>query len=826
MFSALKKVTAKIKVQISYFKKGEDHGFHPWMKLTQTVSSEASTKRNRGPWAMLVGICFFLFVILTITSNIASPNTSLAQTADAPRCVCVDYEVDGCACHETDTFSPDGSVHSASFGGVGVLCGTQQLADSFFNIANPVCGNNAEVLPGCSRIKNAPDNFLMCWGTSFALDPANDIPEETSWISLEREAYYQGPLGYVREIYTCKSSLYCCGAKDPENKNEPLCIDPPVEYGGCPSSGGPVPGSLADQTCRIELEPYYGVAESRLWFPHARLVHVLSTMAQTMFNPYQLNTMYEDTAFSKTSTQEDRDNGTSGQIDNRSGITARINNHQPGYNMTDNNSTAIVGNPVPEPLTPFYSDLFPGNQNACYVQETFSNPGDDLIGAKIKAEMLFTKQFTVSTKGMPQEPSPMKLDGGICTGDGGQFEIPYCYEGQMSQDTYGLEQAQYDCCSGHFTLEEWSMGDCINISSPDADYCLENYGTPANYHPYYCQSDPNCDGNDSYYCCSSETLPDVPGPCEPPDSITVTCDWAPFVPLSVSGNAIIYNKTPLIESINDTILQGKDSLFRRFMPDIEGIFELDDIPTKTNVQATVRVLDFDESLEHPSADVASFDLEYAKGQLSSPVMYIPHLGSLYQYWLIDFQKALKPLDLINVIYNQSPSGGATEECRGGSGVYKCDEYTPLTTGPCSVDNLEAVFLEIDPADPLAHDKACLASKICRRESGGVPTATNFGCTTHTSCDYSVGLFQYNYIIPDRCPGGITAYSCDPYIYCTIGNQDVLDDCEDFQSIPENAIQTMIRLSSVTREEDGETVTEAGVNWCPWQLESGCIVCHY
>ncbi|MBN1169050.1 hypothetical protein JXA63_04130 [Candidatus Woesebacteria bacterium] len=786
-----------------------------------------------------------LLVIYTFLL-IAWPENILAQEENAPRCVCVDPIGDGCACTETDTY---GGAVPASIGEVQIICANDILANSFFNVANPACGNNAEIIPSCSRVDwNPGGTFAICWGTTFFSQDLT-IPADTNagWVTINQNVSYGGWQGYVSDVLTCESNVYCCGTEH--------CTDEPQSYGTCPAQpGGAIPGSPADEACGVAMEPYYGTAESRLWFPHARSIHVLSTMAQTMFNPRSYEPyeneeyfeMYEESAFSKTSTQAERasDNGEGGRnagdltFGNKGGFTARIDRHQSGYNSTDNNSTAIVGEPVPGILSPYYYQQFPGADNACYIEETFTNPGDDLIGAKIKAEMLFTGFFEVPTKGMPV------VDGRVCTEDGGQFEISYaCHDAYNNMtapyeyDPDGVASlCELDCCSANCIVHDWSIpsGRCQPLeavwSEDDEEYILPSCSTlyPGTYteacaQQQYSSSDCSSTGV-RYYCCQP-SAPDAPGYCVPPDTVTVECGWEPFESISIAGEANIFNKTPLIEAINDTILEGNDSLFRRFMPKIDGIFDLDDIPTKTNIIATANVVNFYETLEHTSADLSTFNLEYAKGQVQTPVMYIPHLGSLYKYWLVDFQNALRPEEFSRPFMNyddeplayQNPGDAPSsnsEDCRGGSGVYRCDQYAHLTIGPCSVDNLEQVFLSINPSDQLAHDKACLASKICNRESGGNPRALNTGCVTGGTCDYSAGLFQYNYIIPGRCPGGMEDYSCSPTVWCTVENQETLDACVDQQFDPDFAIQTMLRLSS------------NGTSWCDWQLSSGCVVCNY
>lgn len=62
----------------------------------------------------------------------------------------------------------------------------------------------------------------------------------------------------------------------------------------------------------------------------------------------------------------------------------------------------------------------------------------------------------------------------------------------------------------------------------------------------------------------------------------------------------------------------------------------------------------------------------------------------------------------------------------------------LGTGPCEVCNLLPYF-----SNDL--DKAVKASLICQRESGSDPFSDNLGCLDRTMDDYSIGLFQINFL---------------------------------------------------------------------------------
>lgn len=109
------------------------------------------------------------------------------------------------------------------------------------------------------------------------------------------------------------------------------------------------------------------------------------------------------------------------------------------------------------------------------------------------------------------------------------------------------------------------------------------------------------------------------------------------------------------------------------------------------------------------------------------------------------------------------------EFRGGWGPTRC---APITdpNNPCDVNG------EIMKQNFPNENQRWNASVICHAESGGDPGKTNKGCVNGSSLDYSIGLFQVNLVISNRCPGGISDFSYNP-ISCTIEDQGALDLCE-------------------------------------------------
>lgn len=547
-----------------------------------------------------------LFVLCSLFAVLALPKIAYAQDPGGVRCACVDPTGDGCACLEEGT---NGESWPASLGDVDVICGSQVLATSFFNIANPVCGTNAEIVPTCT---GGASGGLMCWGTAFGgpLSPSSIPINSMDWVDVPGGVVsFNGDTWNTDTVFTCASNVYCCGdAGNCDGEGQP-------PYGTCPSSGGPAPESPAEAACgNITVNNMTGAGESRIWVSQDRLVSALSMMAQTMFNPYGLNELYLNTAFSKNADQVDRDNDTSGNIHNLSSVTTRVRKHQGiddgtvVVNTHANNSSVIVGRAAPPPLDPFYSEF---QDRACYVEETYQNPGDDLIGAKIRGEMLFTEQFTYAAKGRPVG----------CTDDGGTWR----FDGTTDEwNAVAAEECKENCCSDVCVPQPWS-NECLPASE-NPPYCppinipeLEDYGL-------------GCPGDiiPPEYCCYSRDAW-----CEQ-EYVDLSCSRPAKATIPVGADANVFDKTPIIESIYDTVLDGTDSLFRRFFPLPENKkYEFDDIPTKSPFGANASVA--------PLGTVAGgFNLRFARGQVGAPELYFPHLGDLHQYWLQDFQKAIRP----------------------------------------------------------------------------------------------------------------------------------------------------------------------------------------
>lgn len=126
---------------------------------------------------------------------------------------------------------------------------------------------------------------------------------------------------------------------------------------------------------------------------------------------------------------------------------------------------------------------------------------------------------------------------------------------------------------------------------------------------------------------------------------------------------------------------------------------------------------------------------------------------------------------------------------------------------CSIENMRRYF----PTEAAA-DKA---SRICYRESRGIRTALNDGCSDSPQRhnEYSVGLFQINLAPqahPDMCPEGTFLHSKDACVF----NKKLRDECFAKWTSQTCGTTPNDPLNDCNIKKAVE-LSNGGVNWGPW-----------
>ena len=121
------------------------------------------------------------------------------------------------------------------------------------------------------------------------------------------------------------------------------------------------------------------------------------------------------------------------------------------------------------------------------------------------------------------------------------------------------------------------------------------------------------------------------------------CGTLPGKDFPTKGRAVVYTKTPLIEYIYDALVVGSQSVLKRIFPQ-GNPKEFKEIPSQANFIASAVGL---------NQEGAQVNIQTGNGS-TQPTIYIPHLGSLYEYFLQGLQKALRPFS--GIIPTSTPTG--------------------------------------------------------------------------------------------------------------------------------------------------------------------------
>jgi len=107
------------------------------------------------------------------------------------------------------------------------------------------------------------------------------------------------------------------------------------------------------------------------------------------------------------------------------------------------------------------------------------------------------------------------------------------------------------------------------------------------------------------------------------------CGTLPGKDFPTQGRAVVYTKTPLVEYIYNTLVTGPQSVLNRLFPQGQ---QYNEIPAQANFSASAVGL---------NQEGLPVNMKAGNGS-TPPTLNFPHLGSLYEYFLVGLQKALRP----------------------------------------------------------------------------------------------------------------------------------------------------------------------------------------
>lgn len=441
-------------------------------------------------------------------------------------CYCQDPTASNCRCTGTP---PAGAKNEAATGGIAVTCDTPAEANSIFAIKAPICGSSPEIVPACAPNKALPSEYT-CYGAEFATGTSTVPTEAFSGLTRVDGVTFNGvPYPDARSVLACNSIAFCCARSDIQ------CDDTKVP--STPSSCSPQNQSITPPVniCGVvagnpNTQPNFtgqSDTDARIYFPHVKNTSSITYLLQSMFRPisWTIDEIKKNVVYSKIFEHQG------------------INDATPVINRTDNNSSVIPNRSAPAPIFDFAHPP-PGvpDNGSCVVSNVRTNPGDDLLGKKILADLEYTQKF--------------KYDLLKCTK----------YTG-ASTDRHAK-----GCCPG-----AGAVG---------------------------CQVDEKGNTTDAGCTC---------GPV--------------YKNLPTKGKNLVYTKSPFLEYLYQNLVAGPAAIYKRFVAQ-DTAKDIEDIPTKATYLATAPEISRGPSnLQNTPTDI-----------------YFPHLGSIYDYFLKNLQKLLRPKD--------------------------------------------------------------------------------------------------------------------------------------------------------------------------------------
>ncbi|MDO8488217.1 MAG: hypothetical protein Q7S31_02785 [bacterium] len=462
-----------------------------------------------------------------------------------------------CRCAATP---PASATFPGSRQGISVLCDSQSEADSLFATQSPICGTSSEIVPYCAfKVdRTLPDGIdyseVTCYGTEFASNPGNVPAETAGLISWSGGVSFNGfSATGVSKLLTCKEGNFCCARSDiqcvtpTDIPTSGSSCTPPNEAATipawCPNYGG---GPTDPQAEKAETD-------SRIYFPHVKNTSSITYLLQSMYRPisWTVSEIIHNVVYS--------------QVFEHQGLSDAT----PVINKKDNNASLIPGKPAPTPIFDFANQPPKGvpGDGRCTVTDVRTNPGDDLLGKKIYANLNYNQVY--------------------------KYTLLTCekYTGQ------GTDSNGSGCCPG---------------SQPEGCTTVEDPLT-GNSRTFGCKCGPVYDNQPS------------------------------------KGKVLVFTKSPFLEYLYQNLVAGPAGIYRRFVSQ-DTAADIKDIPTEANI----------------AVDSQPGLMTVADGSTSKTAkIYFPHLGSVYDYFLKNLQKLLRPqgsVDTFEIVTTDDPAPPGTVSC--------------------------------------------------------------------------------------------------------------------------------------------------------------------
>ena len=127
-------------------------------------------------------------------------------------------------------------------------------------------------------------------------------------------------------------------------------------------------------------------------------------------------------------------------------------------------------------------------------------------------------------------------------------------------------------------------------------------------------------------CCSGSGTPNY-SLTIPRIIVNYTCN-PHYIGLPTQGKTLVYTKSPFLEYLYQNLVDGPAAIYRRFVSQ-DTAKDIQDISTKSTIKVS---------------STAQQTMVADAGSSATADIYFPHLGSIYDYFLKNLQKLLRPKD--------------------------------------------------------------------------------------------------------------------------------------------------------------------------------------